>query len=80
MGFSNVIIELDALVLTSFMNSFLKCLHPSLSLIVHDCRSLLQAIPHTGVKHVFKETDKCAKYLTTLGRACIERSLSFFFW
>ncbi len=48
--------------------------HPyRLSLIVDDCKSLLQAIPQMEVNHVSKEVNKCVDdQLVALGRAQTE--------
>ena len=48
LGFTRVIVELDALLVVSFLNVPVK-IHTKLVLLVDDCRSLLQRIPNSQV-------------------------------
>jgi ribonuclease HI len=66
MGFLYVTIEIDALMVVSFL-ALNSIPHPSLRPLVADCRFLLQRIPHKELKHVFREANKCADRLTKLG-------------
>lgn len=43
--------------------------HPCLRSFVDDCRFLLQRIPQTKIKHVFKEANKHVDGLADLGRS-----------
>jgi hypothetical protein len=70
LGFSSVLIELDALVVFLFP-TISSSVYPSLSTLVDDCKFLLRMIPQMGVKHVFRETKKmysifeCISYFMT---------------
>jgi hypothetical protein len=66
MGFANLIIELDVIVVISFITMVFNA-HPSLSLLVDDCRWLLKRISYTKVKHVFKKANSCVDALAELG-------------
>jgi ribonuclease HI len=66
MGFLYVTIEIDALMVVSFL-ALNSIPHPSLRPLVADCRFLLQRIPHKELKHVFREANKCADRLAKLG-------------
>ena len=66
MGFLYVSIEMDALMVASFL-ALNSIPHPSLRTLVDDCRFLLQRIPHKELKHVFREANKCADRLAKLG-------------
>ena len=65
MRFANLIIELDVIVVVSFITMVFNA-HPTLSLLVVDRRWLLKRISHTEVKHVFREVNSCVDALVEL--------------
>ena len=64
-GFSNVLIKLDAPVAPSFNQD--SIFHPWLMNIVDDCRSLLLQISNYRMSHIFHEGNKCADAMARLG-------------
>ena len=73
-GFSNVFIELNTLVLTSFIDSSFK-LHPNLSPIVDNCKFLLQPIHHP------RKSSMCSrKWINMWPLGCFEHRLKTVLW
>ena len=66
LGVKNLEVELDAKVIIDLINSrnSSNTAYPSLLL---DCRLLPELIPHTKVKHVFREANKCVDALAKNG-------------
>ena len=65
LGFTHVIVELDALLVVSFLNVPVK-IHTKSMLLVDDYRSLLQRILNSQVLYAFRETNKSADNLASL--------------
>lgn len=59
----NLEIELDAKIIADLIDSknYPNALY---SFLLANCKSLLDRIPHTRVKHVYREANKCADALT----------------
>ena len=66
LGFSNVLIKLDSLIVLSFFNHD-SVIHPCLMNIVNDCISLLLQISNYKMSHIFREGNKCADAMARLG-------------
>ena len=62
LGVQNLEVELDAKVIVDLINSK-NSSNTAYSSLLFDCRLLLEMIPHTKVKHVFREANKCANTL-----------------
>ncbi|KAK9988969.1 hypothetical protein SO802_029208 [Lithocarpus litseifolius] len=65
LGLSHLIVELDAQILVSFLNSSIE-VHPLLLTLVDDCRSLLLRIPNSTFHHVYREANKSVDALARL--------------
>lgn len=66
LGVQNVEVELDVKVILDLVNSR-NLPNATYSSLLFDCRLLLDKIPHTTVKHVFREANKCADALVRKG-------------
>ena len=66
LGVQNLEVELDAKVIVDLINSRHSS-NTAYSSLLFDCRLLLEMIPHTKVKHVFREANKCADTLARKG-------------
>ena len=73
----NLEVELDAKVIVDLINSRNSSNTAYSSLFV-DCRLLLELIPHTKVKHVFQEANKCADALANNGCHAHEEFVIFY--
>ena len=62
----NLEVELDVKVIVNLINSR-NSSNTAYSSLLFDCRLLLDMIPHTKVKHVFREANKCADALARKG-------------
>ena len=62
----NLEVELDAKVVLDLICSK-NSPNAAYSSLLFDCRLLLDKIPHTTVKHVFREANKCADALARIG-------------
>ena len=62
LGVQNLEVELDAKVIVDLINSR-NSSNTTYSSLLFYCRLLLEMIPHTKVKHVFWEANKCADAL-----------------
>ena len=67
MGFPHVYVELDVLLVVSYLVNLSK-FHPYLMTLVDDYRLLLHGIPNSRVSHIFKEANKCVNAMASLGR------------
>ena len=56
MGFPHVYVELDVLLVVSYLVNLSK-FHPYLMTLVDDYRLLLHGIPNSRVSHIFKEAN-----------------------
>ena len=66
LGVQNLEVELDAKVIVDLINSR-NSSNTAYSSLLFDCILLLEMIPHTKVKHVFWEANKCADALARKG-------------
>ena len=62
----NLEVELNAKVIVDLINSR-NSSNTAYSSLLFDCRLLLEMIPHTMVKHVFREANKCVDALARKG-------------
>jgi len=62
----NLEVELDAKVIVDLIKSR-NSSNTAYSSLLFDCRLLLELIPHTKVKHVFREANKCVNALVRKG-------------
>ena len=62
----NLEVELDAKFIVDLVNSR-NSPNTAYSSLFFDCRLLLEMVPHTKVKHVFQEANKCADALVRKG-------------
>ena len=66
LGMQNLEVELDAKDIVDLINSR-NSSNTAYSSLLFDCKLLLEMIPHTKVKHVFQEANKCADTLARKG-------------
>ena len=67
MNLSHVIVELDAKVVVSFLSSSSK-IHPKLWALVNKRRLLLRNLHNAQVHYAFREANRSADALASLGR------------
>ena len=67
MNLSHVIVELDAKVVVSFLSSSSK-IHPKLWALVNNRRLLLRSLHNAQVHHAFREANRSADALASLGQ------------
>lgn len=68
LGLAHLIVELDALVVVYFLDSFVD-VHPVLWPLVDDYMLLLPRIPNSLVQHAYREANKSVDALARLGHA-----------
>ena len=73
----NLEVELDTKVIMDSINSS-NSSNATYSSLLFDCRLLLEKIPHTKVKHVFWEANKCADALARKGCNSQEEFVIFY--
>ena len=66
LNITQLIIELDALVVISLVQSQ-NCTNSLLKPLLLECRKTLKKIPLKQIKHVFREVNGCADFLANLG-------------
>ena len=71
-----VCIELDAKAMVDAFN-LQSCTNTIRSSIMEDCRHLVTQIPQVRVRHVYRETNRCADFLAQLGTT-LENDFSIF--
>ncbi|GLT57157.1 hypothetical protein SLA2020_301450 [Shorea laevis] len=67
-GFIRLCIETDSLTAFNLLSKESCTYHPLTALIL-DCRELLSRIPYADIKHVFRESNMCADFLSKLGHS-----------
>nr|POE66040.1 putative ribonuclease h protein [Quercus suber] len=76
LGVQNLEVELDVKVIVDLINSR-NSSNAAYSSLLFDCRLLLDKIPHTKVKHVFREANRFADALSRKGCNANEEFLIF---
>ena len=76
LGVQNLEVELDAKVVLDLISSR-NSPNAAYSSLLFDCRLLLDKIPHTIVKHEFREANKCANVLVRKGCNLQEELVNF---
>ena len=66
LGILNLEIEMDSLVAIELVNSITTA-NPFLSIIVTDCRSLMERFESCSLKHIFREANGCVDLLAKTG-------------
>ncbi|KAK6920895.1 Ribonuclease H domain [Dillenia turbinata] len=65
-GLRNIELEVDSVVVVSLLWEAYNDDHP-LSALIKDCRSLMVEVNTVKINHIFREGNKCAGYLASLG-------------
>lgn len=64
-----MIVELDAAVVVQFLQSGVEDTHPCTTLVM-DCLSLIREGWVSGIRHIFREGNRCADFLANFAQAC----------
>ena len=65
--------------MVSYLNGSMK-VHPKLMPLVDDCKSLLQKISNTQIHHAFKEANRYADAMASLGRSLSLGDLHYLYY
>ena len=66
LGLSNVIFQTDAAVVVTLLTTGMNYASHPLGVFLEDCKRLIVGFSNLIVKHVFRETNKCANKLANL--------------
>ena len=67
MGYKNIILEIDSLIVANMLITNMICL-PLLSTLIDDCKELLKRPWRVIPRHIYREGNICADFLANKGR------------
>ena len=67
MGYKNIILEIDSLIVVNMLITNIVCL-PLLSTLIDDCKALLKRPWRVIPRHIYCEGNICTDFLANKGR------------